>query len=594
MDRTTVVVFSLICIVGCQRRTAESLPHLAEEFVYQQLAFSPSLATQAGYHLHRGANLDEMLDDYSPASVDAQRSFYRQFRERLRKAATPDRLAAEDRADYELISDQISLELLELDEIQSYRHNPTLYVELVGNALFSPYVLEYVPKPQRYRHIISRLRKIPRLVEQAQQNLTDAPEIWNTVACSENEGNIELIDKTLRAGAPESMRAEFDSAAQDALVALRSFNEYLKKDLSKRTSDWRLGRERYYKKFRYVLETELPPSQLRAAAEADLLRIRREMFDLSLPLHHKMYPSHKDPVDLNLIVGETLAKIAEHHTTPSEYVNDAKRDLAEARSFVEQKGLVLLPPRSNLQVIETPEFMRGTYAVGGFVAAPALEPQLGAFYWITPIPKDWPRERVLSKLREYNFYGLKLLTLHEAMPGHYVQCEYANDIHPLWRRLVRSILGNGPYVEGWAIYATQMMLDEGYLNGSPELRLMFLKQQLRMVANAILDIRLQTTDMSDEEAMDLMLNKTFQEKEEATAKLQRAKLSSCQLATYYAGYCDWLRLRSLYQRRKGANFQLAEFHSRALREGAVSLPALARILLGSSLGDQPSAALPSK
>src|SRR5262249_16070988 len=157
-----------------------------------------------------------------------------------------------------------------------------------------------------------------------------------------------------------------------------------------------------------------------------------------------------------------------------------------------------------LQVIETPEFMRGIYAVGGFNPAPALEPQLGAFYWVTPIPKDWPQSRIDSKLREYNFYKLKLLTIHEAMPGHYVQLEFANSVEPKSRRLVRAVFGNGPYVEGWAVYATRMMIDEGFLNRAPELELTFLKEELRVLANTIIDIRLHMLNMTDQEALDLM------------------------------------------------------------------------------------------
>src|SRR5512142_3050399 len=152
-------------------------------------------------------------------------------------------------------------------------------------------------------------------------------------------------------------------------------------------------------------------------------------------------------------------------------MDDAEKELNEARAFVQEKHLLKLPARSNLQVIPTPEFMRGVYAVGGFNSAPALEPQLGAFYWITPIPESWPEERVESKLREYNFYKLKLLTIHEAMPGHYVQIEMANNVQPLSRRLLRSVYGNGPYVEGWAQYATQAMLEQGFLDYAPEIQL---------------------------------------------------------------------------------------------------------------------------
>ena len=157
-------------------------------------------------------------------------------------------------------------------------------------------------------------------------------------------------------------------------------------------------------------------------------------------------------------------------------MDEARTDLTEARSFVQQKSLLTLPTRANLQVIETPEFMRGIYAVAGFNAAPALQPELGAYYWVTPIPREWDAKRIESKLREYNFYALKLITIHEAMPGHYVQFEFANDVQPKTRRVLRNLFGNNPYVEGWAQYATQVMLDQGFLNGSPELRLSFQKQ----------------------------------------------------------------------------------------------------------------------
>ena len=575
----------VVLTVGCSRKAPEGLAQLRDEFVYEQLSFSPVTATQVGYHQHKGVNLDSLVDNVSQAELDRQRQFYRQFRQRLTQAVRPEELSAEDRADYDLISDQISLQLLELDEIQNWRHNPTVYVELIGNALFYPYVLEYAPKPERYRQIISRLEKAPAFLDQARQNLAAAPEIWRTVAIDENNGNIGLVDKTLRAGAPAELKADFDKAASTALTALRAFNDYLKNDLAKQQGDWRLGKEKYARKFRYVLESDQTPEQVLAAAEQELKAVRKQMFDLALPLHHKMYPSHKDPVDLNLIVGETLARIAEKHATPDTYFSDARRDLNEAREFVLAKNLLPLPPHDNLQVIETPEFMRGIYAVGGFVAAPALEPQLGAFYWLTPIPKTWPRQRIDSKLREYNFYNLKLLTTHEAIPGHYVQLEYANQVQPQGRRVLRAVFGNGAYVEGWAVYSTEMMLDEGYLDNSPELRLTFLKQQLRVLANAIMDVRLQTMGMTDQEAMDLMLKQTFQENEEATAKLQRAKLSSCQLPTYFIGWRDWRRVRDQYKQAKGAAFQLSEFHRQALAPGSIALPSLARILTGKPLGE---------
>ncbi len=275
-------------------------------------------------------------------------------------------------------------------------------------------------------------------------------------------------------------------------------------------------------------------------AEAELKAVREEMAKLAAPK----------------TVKQALDEIAKQHATPETYLDAARKTLEQATAFVREKGLVTLSDRSNLQVIETPEFMRGIYGVGGFQQAPALEPQLGAFYWITPIPKDWPKERIESKLREYNNYGLQELTIHEAMPGHYVQFEYANDVQPQARRLLRSVFSNTPYVEGWAFYTQQMMSDEGYLNNSRELRLSFYKQALRALANTILDVRLQTMGMTEQQALDLMMNDTFQEKEEATAKFQRAQLSSCQLPTYFAGWKGWLEAREQFQQRQGSAYSL--------------------------------------
>jgi uncharacterized protein (DUF885 family) len=572
---------ALLLMTGCQDPPpAPPFDSVAEDFVFGTLALSPVSATQAGYHQHKGVSLDEALDDFSAEGIAGQRRFYAGFQARLEKWDRS-RLSAEERADFQIMSDQIALGLLELDRIQNYKHNPTLYIELIGNALFNPLILEYAPKPQRFRHIIARLGKIPALLEQAKQNLADPPEIWTTVAMDENQGNIDLVGKEIRAAVPGELASDYDRAAKPAIDALSNFRNFLKNDLSKRAqSDWRLGPEKYEQKFRYVLETDRKPDQVLAEAEADLNTVRARMLELALPLHRKMYKDRPDPKDTNQTISEVLARIAGRHSTPETYMSDAKRDLQEARDFVREKGLLKLPPRDNLQVIETPAFMRGIYAVGGFNSAPALEPQLGAFYWITPIPKDWPRERVQSKLREYNFYKLKLLTIHEAMPGHYVQMEYANDVQPKSRRLLRSIFGNGPYIEGWGQYATQMMLDEGYLGGAPELRLTFQKEELRVLANAIIDIRLQTDRMTDQQALDLMMQQTFQEKEEATAKLRRAKLSSAQLPTYLVGWRGWIRIREQYKQSKGAAYKLAEFNERALREGAAPLPEIGKLLQG--------------
>ena len=561
---SVAVIASVFSMAGCKMNQEKQKPDfskLTEDFVYGSLALSPVSATQAGYHEHQGVRLDEKLDDFSPSGVDATRKFDAEFKDRL-AAIDEQTLSAEERADYQIIQNAVDLSWLDLQQIQNYRHNPTTYVELVGNALFSPFVLEYAPVDVRFGHIIRRLSQVPVLMDQAKMNLTDSPEVWTRVAREENDGNIALIDKTLRAKVPANLKADFDKAALAALNSLRAFNAYLKDDLSKRTSDWQLGKERYAKKFAYTLVAGKTPEQVLSEAEAALKDTREQMAELAAP--------HS--------IREALDAIARQHTTPEHFLDEARKDLDLATEFVRQKHLVTIPSRNNLQVIPTPEFMRGTYGVAGFNPAPAFEPQLGAFYWVTPIPGNWPKERIDSKLREYNRYGLMQITIHEAMPGHYVQFEIADNLEPKSRRALRNIFGNVPYVEGWALYTQQMMSEEGFMDNSVELRLTFYKQLLRSIANAILDIRLQTMGMTDQQALDLMINDTFQEKEEATAKLQRAQLSSCQLPTYFVGLRGWLDIREEYKKRKGSAFMLSEFHDAALKESAVPLPALRQIL----------------
>jgi uncharacterized protein (DUF885 family) len=534
---------------------------VTEDFVYGSLALTPVSATSAGYHEHNGVRLDEKLDDFTMSGIQDQRRFYSDFHDRL-TLIKPESLSPEERADYQIVQNQIDLTLLDLRQIQSVRHNPTVYVELIGNALFNPFVLEYAPIETRYRHIIQRLFKIPGFIQNAKGALDTSPEVWTRVAMEENDGNIALIDKTLREHAPANLKSDYDRAAKSSLDALKDFNQFLKTVLAGRTADWRLGKEKYEKKFRFTLVSGKTPEQVLSEAEASLKAVREEMVKLAAPRSVK----------------EALDKIAQQHGTPEAFMDQARKDLAEATDFVKAKHLVTLPARSNLQVIPTPEFMRGIYSVAGFNQAPALEPQLGAFYWVTPIPATWPKERIESKLREYNTYGLQEITIHEAMPGHYVQLEVANNVEPKSRRLLRNIYGNGPYVEGWATYTQQLMSDEGYMNNSVELRLTLLKQLLRSISNAILDIRLQTMGMTDQQALDLMINDTFQEKEEATGKLQRAQLSSCQLPMYFIGWRGWLDVREEYKKRKGGAFQLSEFHDAALKESAVPLPVLGQLL----------------
>jgi uncharacterized protein (DUF885 family) len=584
--------------VSANKNSASSNPKflaLCDQFVKDSLALSPVSASQAGYHKHRDPEtgkileLDAELDDVSAAAFEHQRTFYQQWRTRFQKETPLASLNAEDSADYRLIDDQISLGLLELEKIQNYKHNPTLFVELLGNGLFLPLTQEYASKQVRVGHVISRIAQIPRFLDQAKSQLADADPVFISTAMDENEGNVGQVDSVALEVPPGSaLKAKYDQVAPAAKKALVDFNDWMKNDLARRPTNgrtWRLGPEWYPVKFRYVMETSVDPAQLLKHAEAELARNRAAMLQLALPLYKEMFPGQDDYANLsphdreNKIIKAVLDKISEEHPKRDALMDAVKVDLENIKQFIRDKKIVALSPRDNLKVVPTPEFMRGIYSVAGFHNAPPLEPTAEAQYWVTPIDPKAPDTKAESKLREYNNYTLKWLTIHEALPGHYIQFEHADDVQPVTRRLVRNLFGNGPYVEGWAEYIADVMTEAGFLDASPKFRLMRMKVWLRATANTILDIRLQTMDMSDQQALDLMMQDCFQTQAEADGKLLRAKLSSTQLPTYFLGNRQWWALRKKYEAEKGSAFTLEEFHNRALDQGPLPIEFLEKIVL---------------
>jgi len=574
---------------------AQKFAELSDQFMKDSLALSPTSASAAGYHKHVDAKtgktieLDALLDDMSLEAMAEQRAFYANWRERFRNETPVSALDPQDAADWQLIDDQIGLNLLEFDKIQNYRHNPTVPVELIGNALFLPLTQDYASHDVRVGHVLSRVDAIPRLLAQVKKYLSDSDPIFITTAIEENNGNIDMIQNTIAAEIPAGspLKKEYDKVAPPAIAALKDFSQWLQNDLAKRPSHmtWRLGKEFYDQKFRLVMETDVTPEQVLADAEEGLRSVRAEMLDLALPMHAKMYPDHTDHSDLaiherqNLIITEVLRKISDEHPRPDQLQRTIEADLESIKQFIRDKKIVSLGTRDNLKVIPTPPFERGIYSVAGFHSAPPLEPQAEAEYWVTPIDPKMPADKVESKLREYNNYTLYWLSIHEALPGHYVQFEHLNNIQPERRRLLRSLFANGAYVEGWAEYIAQVMMDEGFLNNDPRFRMAMRKIRLRLLANAILDVKMQTMGMTDEQAMDLMTKDAFQTKAEAEGKLVRAKLSSTQLPTYFVGLREWLAFRKKYQAEAGKNFDMLKFHDLVLDQGPLPVPVVEKLVM---------------
>jgi uncharacterized protein (DUF885 family) len=571
---------------------------LSDQFMKDSLALAPTNASAAGYHTHLNAKsgktiaLDAELEDLSLESIAQQRTFYANWRDRFHKETPPSALDPEDAADWQLIDDQIGLNLLEFDRIQSYKHNPTVVVELIGNALLLPLTQSYAPHDVRVGDVLSRVSQIPRLLAQVQPYLSDSGPVWISTAVDENAGNIDLIEHTLAAEIPagSALKSKYDAVGPPAIKSLREFSAWLQNSLAKQPSNltWRLGKELYDQKFALVMESSVTPEEVLANADQDMKSVRAEMLQIAIPLHAQMYPDHNDHSNLgehdreNVIIQEVLLKISDHHPSADQLQPTIEADLVAITKFIREKKIVSLGSGDNLKVIPTPPFERGIYSVAGFHSAPPLEPKAEAQYWVTPIDPEMPAANVESKLREYNDFTLQWLSIHEALPGHYVQAEHANSIQPERRRLLRSLYANGAYVEGWAEYIAQVMMDEGFLDNDPRFRMVMRKIRLRVISNAILDIKMHTMNMTDQEALDLTTKESFQTQAEAEGKLLRVKLSSTQLPTYYVGIREWFALRQKYQATAGNNFNLLKFHDLVLDEGPLPVPVVEKLVMPSA------------
>ncbi|HEY7958064.1 MAG TPA: DUF885 domain-containing protein [Polyangia bacterium] len=551
--------------LGLALGSVTPIQSLSAEYLRALWKTSPMTASQVGYHKE---GVDRRLDELTPSARARRAAWLHGFESRLETAAkkSSDR---EDGADAELLRQSIALELLDLDEAHDFSRRCDQPLDNLGSTFFMMTARSYAPFERRAQDVAARLGAVPRYLAEAQAGLTTDVDVFREAARDDGEGLIDYLQHDLEQAFKNSnSRSKIDAGVAQAVKAVRGYLDFVAVELPKRPKGtFRYGKALYDKRFRPYLQTDRAPDEVLGAARRRLAEIKGEMAKLA----QKIVPSGD--------VREALALVAKDHPAPAELFATVRKQLDQARAFVVEKNLLTLAPQDTLRVIETPPFLRSQLGVAAFDGAPPLQPELGAFFYVTPFPSDWPKAKVEAKLREYNRYMLALITIHEAMPGHYVQFEHANRVQPETRRVLRWVLGSNAYIEGWASYAQELMVDAGFMQSDPKLRLEEDKLELRAVTNAILDIELHTQNLSDADALSLMEDGAYQERPEAELKLRRAKLSVTQLCSYFVGDEAWRQIRKAAEEARGRGFELRAFHDRALAEGAVPLPTLRALLL---------------
>lgn len=569
---------------------------LSQEFMYESLARSPNLASCAGYHKHIERNsriiieLDGELDDFSSERMADQIKFYSDWREKFNCEIDLKTLDKEELADWKLIDNQISQNLLEYGSIKTYSRDPGTVSLTIAGAIIQPLRAPDFSMDQKQRNVISRLNQVPRAIEQAKKSIQSSSPFLIDNAIGQNENVLGILEHTLpryfHPGAPNF--AEFDRAAKAAAQEVQGYIAWLKSLKasipSSQTDDgWRLGKDLYDKKFALFFQSNLTPEQILAESELQMKKVREQMLVLAEPMYQKMFSAplqksgESEEDRQNRIIGAVLERISTEHPERSQVLQTIKNDLDDARKFVAKTRLVGLNKHMNLRVVPASDFYNW-HTFAGLNSAPPLEPHVAADFWVMPISEQMPADKAESLLREYNNYTLKWLVIHEALPGHYIQSERLNAMQPLHRRLLRATFRNEAYVEGWAEYIAQAMMDAGYMQDEPKYTLSMHKIRLRLITNTILDIKMHSTKMTDQEALGLLMKGAFQNAAEAQNKLKRVKLSSCHLPSYYVGMREWQRLRQAQEKLKGKDFDAMQFHNKALDEGPLPVVMLEGLL----------------
>ncbi len=551
----------------------QALTAFSARFLAAWLERDPVQATAAGEHRHDGR-----YPDVSAEGEAANHLFFETSLKEL-EAIPVARLSIQGRVDHAILANQLRSWLFDLDELHERVWNPMTYTGLIGEGIDPLITRSFAPAEVRMKSVRGRLDGIPAIVAVARKRLTGSPEIHTKTAIAQNAGLIELCEKGLaeHIAAVPAQKADLEASAKRAAAALKEFQTFLEKDLLPRSKgDFRIGRARFEKKLRFSLDDPgIAIDGLVTAARARLAKTQDDMLATSKELWPTLMkgaalPPDGTPEQKKALIRKVLDTLAEDHSSNATIVADARQILVEATAFVKKNDLVRVPDEP-CSVIEMPEYRRGV-AVAYCDASGPLEEKPETVFTISPTPADWTKKRADSFYREYNKSMLAELTVHEAMPGHFLQLMHNNR----FPSKLRAVLSSGPFVEGWAVYSEWVMAKAGF--GGPKVRLMQQKMILRLCVNAILDNEVHAGSLDEKGALALMMNEAFQEEGEAVGKWKRAQLTSAQLSTYFYGFTEMMALRA--QLEKAPGFTERAYHDRLLSFGSPSMRHIKTIMTG--------------
>ncbi|MDQ2655828.1 MAG: DUF885 domain-containing protein [Bacteroidota bacterium] len=574
MTRLLLVALLSISVCACKQEDPNAkFDSFKESFIEQFWEVNPGWASSVGYHRY-----DSVLTIPDQASNNKNLAF---ASEKLAALSEFDLTALSDnnKTDYYLIKNQLEGMQWYLNEERSWEWNPSQYN--VSGLFADMLVNDYDTLDTRLRNFKSRLGSVPGYYAAARENIKNPTKEHTKLAIDQNLGGVSVFEDDLSAALEkshldETEKSEITQLAARAVEAIHGYAEWLRALQNENPRSFRLGKELYPAKFAFEIQSAYSVDEIYDKAVSRKEMLHQKMAALATELWPKYMGEAPKPADSLAMVKQLIDRISLTHVSPDSFQTAIEKQIPELAAFVTKKDLLFIDPARPLVVRKEPAYMAGV--AGASISAPGPYDKKGNTYYNVGSLAGWEPDRAESYLREYNHYVLQVLNMHEAIPGHYAQLVYSNQSPSI----IKSVFGNGAMVEGWAVYTELMMLENGYGNNQPELWLMYYKWNLRTVCNTILDISVHTKGMTEEEALDLLINEAFQQEAEARGKWTRVQVSSVQLCSYFTGFAEIYDLREELKAKLGDDFDLRSFHEKFLSYGSAPVKYIRTLMLSES------------
>jgi uncharacterized protein (DUF885 family) len=546
---------------------SEPLPHFVDDLLGYLHETHPTHATLDGVHTH-----DDLLEDVSRQAIESEAHALSGYLRRLDEI-NKDALTTVERLEHRMLTSHLQGRMFELEAVRTWERNPQYYSDLLASSLAGQTLFTHAPAPERARRVLSKLRQAPRLIQAARDNIKDPPGIYVKVGIETMRGALKFIDEELpRAFADVDdlhLLGDLADAQMEASHAVGSYVQYLETEVApKARASFRLGRDKFEQKLRLEEGLSLPVDRLLAIATREL-KATQEAFRA---LAGRM--NGGDPM-------AAWAKTKAAHPKPGELINVGREQLDELATFLERQALITLPPGEPIAVAPTPDFYRWSFASmwtpGPFEAKPTR-----AYYYLTDVDPSWPPERQDEHLRDYNYPTLWSISIHEVYPGHFLHYQHLRRVESKTRKSI--LFAPASFVEGWAHYCEQMMIEAGFGRQDHGIRLGQLAEALIRLVRFIVCIKLHAEDMSVEQGVRYFREEAFMEESSARREAERGTFDPTYLV-YTVGKLMLLRLRQDWKQQQGKAFSLRSFHDTLLGHGTAPFWLHRQLMLDDENGD---------